>query len=163
MVFLHHQEIKLRQSSDYMFGHVQGATTNLSTTIGQYAKNMFPQEADTMVLNLRRWIHDVAGGGPVWGRSAAVPSSTAFTQKMPPSTLFNVYESHVKHCRACRGALKNLQLARNLLFASAAVVSLLSRGWKGILGGGALASVGVLVQKFMGLFYEYRYNHQDNN
>ncbi len=68
-----------------------------------------PTPADGSVRALRRWV--ARFGGPKWlvpGLSSALPPLERDRRK-----LLDRYESHVKHCKVCRGALKNLGRLRH--------------------------------------------------
>ena len=116
---------------------------------------------DKNVITFRKWLSKRAGGGVPWpaGRDTLPPRSN-------DAALFDVYNTHVKHCRYCQAALTNLKRIRLAAFAAAAAVVLarpsirlpLSAG-----GAAALAAIGGLLSKLISLFYVFEFRHSDNN
>ncbi len=84
-------------------------------------------------------------------------------REMNKEILFDVYNTHTKNCKICMEALKNLKMARNGLFAASFVTIGLSHGPAAVAGGAALAGVGLLINKLIGLFYKYEFEHAFND
>ena len=89
---------------------------------------------------------------------------------MPDSSnevVFDVWNGHTKYCRYCQDALRRLKKVRFAsLFAAAcmAVVRPAKLGVKGSLASTlALAGVGLLVNKLIGMFYRYEFSHSHND
>ena len=89
LVFLHYQEkiLAKRQEAKYLDA--------------VYTPN--PQ--DKMVITFRKWLEKRAGGGIAWAKEC--------NPELPPPEydkrkLFDVWETHTKHCLVCQNALKNI-------------------------------------------------------
>jgi len=160
MVFLHHQERILYQTSQYAFGDFQGVFNLTSSPKAYSSKYFMPNQHDKMISSFRQWIHNKAGGGPKWGQAAL---SKGLPGRLPEDQLFDVYESHSKNCVICQNAIKNFKLLK----AAAVVLSVLSavtiKGWKGILTSSIFAGLSVLIHKFTKLYFKFSFHHQDNN
>lgn len=152
-VFLHHQEKILAQrgydarpgaeSEDY------GAITYMCNS------------QDKGVISFRQWLKRRAGGGVPYAGNPALPPRDHLGQYVN-----DVYNSHVKHCRHCLGALSNLKRARIASFVASAIF-VLARPVLGLVGAavGAVvsAALGGALGKLIGLFYSYEYRHSDND
>ncbi|MDJ0520123.1 MAG: Rieske 2Fe-2S domain-containing protein [Trichodesmium sp. MO_231.B1] len=97
LVFLHYQEKILanRQEEKYLDA--------------VYTPN--PQ--DKMVITFRKWLEKRAGGGIPWSKEC--------NPELPPPEydkrkLFDVWETHTKHCRVCQDALKNINRLKILAY-----------------------------------------------
>jgi phenylpropionate dioxygenase-like ring-hydroxylating dioxygenase large terminal subunit len=150
MVFLHHQE-KILARRNYL---------NSAGSNSEYIQHVFtPTPQDKGVIAFRKWLQYSAGGGVPWA-----PGSTPMPQReMNKEILFDVYNTHTKNCKICMDALKNLKMARNGLFAASFVTIGLSHGPAAVAGGAALAGVGLLINKLIGLFYKYEFEHAFND
>ena len=163
-VFLHAQERKLYQSpSNYAFGSFP-SHLNLKNDHKSYATQQFtPNEGDKGITALRRWIHDAAGGGPVWGPAALAKGLPVV---LPRAELFDVYEAHGKNCKVCQDSLRKIRIVRNTALLSLAVLAIAYgrtlKPWKLILGA-VFGTIAVASNAFMKLFFKYEYHHQDNN
>jgi phenylpropionate dioxygenase-like ring-hydroxylating dioxygenase large terminal subunit len=101
-IFLHYQERYLVQ---------KGGSP-------EFARAFYlPTRADTFVMALRKWVNEYEAD-PFPGQSLPPLQSTA--------ALLNRYDSHTRHCRSCRTALKNIQ---RLKWAAAMVGALV---WLGL-------------------------------
>ena len=107
LVFLHYQEKLLAKQKDE-----------------QWLNKVYtPNPQDKMVITLRQWIEQRAGGAIPWD-SGCAPS-------LPPpaldkSKLFDVWTTHTQHCQSCQGALKNINRGINLVFLAAIICLFLS-------------------------------------
>jgi phenylpropionate dioxygenase-like ring-hydroxylating dioxygenase large terminal subunit len=125
-IFLHHQERYLARAGG-------------STVVAQAF--YLPTAADAFVLALRRWVTDF--------NAESFPG-----QPLPPprsdAALLDRYESHVKHCASCRGALHRIQRSRWVAGLVAAVawtvvpVLAVTLGSLGPVLGGALVALGAI-------------------
>lgn len=148
LVFLHRQQsILQRRERGLGGGWRQGYWTPAQTDAGSVA--------------LRRWLD--WSGGVGWSPSAAVSTLLVDEEK---TALFDTYRSHTEQCVHCRQALSNFTLAEKALRSSALVAAaagLSSANW-GLLAGGLALGVGSeACSAVRRLFYEYRYEAQDNN
>jgi phenylpropionate dioxygenase-like ring-hydroxylating dioxygenase large terminal subunit len=89
LVFLHYQEQILAKQP-------QGKWLDAVYT---------PNPQDKMVITFRQWLEKRAGGGIPW-------AAECDPQLPPPEydkrKLFDVWETHTKHCQVCQDALKNI-------------------------------------------------------
>ncbi|CAM9359646.1 unnamed protein product [Ascophyllum nodosum] len=96
LVFLHHQASRRLQTL---------AASGIDNR--NYGKAVYtPTASDTGVINVRKWMANVAGGGPAWvtGCDRTVPP-----KEWKREVLLDVYEQHTKTCTACLGALKRVK------------------------------------------------------
>eukprot|EP00904_Undaria_pinnatifida_P002163 jgi/Undpi1/11948/HiC_scaffold_4.g01647.m1 len=122
MVFLHHQEKILASDGDDK---------------GKFTKGIFvPAEADVGVVTLKKWIREIASGGPAWAKGC---DTTLPSRELKRDVLFDVYEQHTKSCTSCMGALKRVNQGLPAAKA-AAVASLVWAVLKGARAVGASAS-----------------------
>lgn len=174
LVFLHYQEKIIAR---------QGTQNWLSSV---YTPN--PQ--DKMVITLRKWLENRAGGGIPWaeGTNPELPPPQRDKQQ-----LFDVWSTHTQHCRVCQDALKNINRARLFAYIGAGVCllfgvildarmvamtlgsqSLKEVGswlmiapsgafWGAIVGGIILALGGYYLKKLSRLFYVYEFEHSQND
>jgi phenylpropionate dioxygenase-like ring-hydroxylating dioxygenase large terminal subunit len=150
MVFLHHQE-KILAKRGYV---------NAAGSTGEYVQHVFtPTPQDKGVIAFRKWLQYYAGGGVPWA-----PGSPPLPEReMKKEVLFDVYNTHTKNCAICMEALKNLKITRNGFFAAAFATVGLFKGVPAVLGGAALAVIGLLLNKLIGLFYKYEFEHAHND
>eukprot|EP00904_Undaria_pinnatifida_P002166 jgi/Undpi1/11950/HiC_scaffold_4.g01649.m1 len=119
LVFLHHQEKIL-------------ASAGIDSS--NYASGVFtPAASDKGVTILRKWIKQIASGGPPWseGCDTALPS-----REHNRDVLFDVYRQHTQGCTICMGALTNAN--RCLSAAKASAVASLT--WAILRGARALGN-----------------------
>jgi phenylpropionate dioxygenase-like ring-hydroxylating dioxygenase large terminal subunit len=144
-IFLHKQErlIEIEQNNN-------GAAWN-------YAKSCYmPTKADVYVSAFRKWITEIAGGGPAWpkGMSTALPP-----QETTREALLDRYHSHTINCKSCAKALANIGKARKALrvltfVALAAAVATFSRSMppKYTVMLSVLSAAAALVREKLGAF-----------
>lgn len=112
MVLLHHQEKLLAKRK------------------GQFLDETFiPTEADRATVAFRRWLrrngaldahgHYSVPFEKVSGVSSELPPRQDDTVPGGSEALFDVYNTHVKNCVHCQGALRNLTALRNISVAAA--------------------------------------------
>jgi len=168
MVFLHYQEKIIAQRRN-------GKWLNAVYT---------PNPQDKMVITLRQWWENRAGGGIPWaeGYSSDIPPAEKDKQK-----LFDVWTTHTQHCTVCQDALKNINRLTVLAYISAAVCLFLAvildarsvamqaalgasiftvppvEFWLALGGGILLAVVGYQLKRFSRLFYVYEFEHSRND
>lgn len=96
-----------------------------------------PLAQDAYVLAFRRWLGDIAGGGP-WSPAELAAAPRAETR----DALLDRYQSHTAHCVSCLGALQGVRTARSVLAALAggAAVVLAAALATAARGGGGLAA-----------------------
>lgn len=141
-----------------------------------------PNPQDKMVITFRQWLEQRAGGG--------VPWSEHLQDSMAPekhTALFDVWNTHTKHCYACQSALKQINRLSLVTWCSAALFLILAIlldakryalastsdtafrfGFNAsvlILIGlaGVFGVSGYLLKKLSRLFYVYEFNHADND
>jgi len=144
-IFLHKQErlIEIEQNNN-------GATWN-------YAKSCYmPTKADVYVSAFRKWITEIAGGGPAWPKGM---SRTLPPQETTREALLDRYHSHTINCKSCAKALANIGKARKALrvltfVALAAAVATFSRSMppKYTVMLSVLSAAAALVREKLGAF-----------
>lgn len=150
-VFLHHQE-KIMARRGYV--NAEGASTST------YDEAVFtPTPQDKGIILFRKWLQYSAGEGIPWAKG----TPTLGKREGDKSLLFDVYNTHTKHCQVCMTALQNLKLLRMGLVASALVTVALSKGVLAVSLSLFFALAGVAVHKLIKLFYRYEFDHSDNN
>ena len=136
-------------------------TAETTTSMAAYSSRMLLRvDQDRAIMRLRKWIHEVAHGGPEWGPLGVHLGPPAV---LPSSAVFDVYESHTKNCVICQKTIKNINMIRNISLAVSASLGLLLRGWRGLFSAVAFTSFALLVEKFKRMYYVYEFSHQDNN
>lgn len=77
-----------------------------------------PTASDVHVTAFRRWLATYAGGRPTWaaGVSPLLPPTP------PKEQLMERYNSHVKQCRSCRGALAGFERLQTALWATSFLI-----------------------------------------
>lgn len=129
---------------------------------GSYARAVYtPTQADKALLTFRGWLEQRAGGGVPWRCDPTLPPAA------DEKALFDVYESHVKDCQYCLGALVKLRRARALSFVASALLATAARAVIGVVPATGLAAlaagVGCALGKLISLFYRYEFSHANNN
>jgi hypothetical protein len=119
-----------------------------------------PNEHDKQISAFRRWIHDKANGGPVWG---AASLAQGLPTRLPNAELFNVYEAHTKNCKTCLTAMRNIKLVRNLSAMAVVILSFTMKNVKGIIVGSLMTAISIACHKLLKLFRLFEFSHQDNN
>ncbi|MEB3343416.1 MAG: hypothetical protein VKJ25_22020 [Okeania sp.] len=102
LVFLHYQEKILARQQQ-----------------GKYLDMIYtPNPQDKMVITFRRWLEKSAGGGIPWSQECnpEIPLPEYDKRK-----LFDVWETHTKHCLTCQNALKNINRFKILTYVLAAL------------------------------------------
>jgi len=156
-LFLHHQE-KIMRERGYEARHGGGGGNYLDTAYT-------PTPSDKNVITFRGWLQHRAGGGVPWVGSPELPPRSARSDAN--KIVFDVYDSHVKDCRYCLAALKNVKRARVASFVLAAAIAIARPQ---ILGptGTALsvagsAALGCALGKLKKMFYTYEFSHAEND
>ena len=132
-----------------------------------------PNPQDRMVIALRRWLRQHAGGSIPW--QSGITTSQP-TPPMPRDPLFAVWHTPTQHCSVCLGALTRIrQLIRLslLLAGSLLVIGMLilatvipapaGSGWIVMASAllPALAAWGL--QRLAGMFHTYPFEHSRND
>jgi phenylpropionate dioxygenase-like ring-hydroxylating dioxygenase large terminal subunit len=164
MVFLHYQEAIIAQRRK-----------------GKWLDAVYtPNPQDKMVIALRRWLENRAGGGIPWAE--AIPQSEQDKQK-----LFDVWTTHTQNCTVCQNALKNINRLTLLAYVAAAVCLFIAviidartvavqaalgkslftlppiGFWLALSGSLLLAVVGYQLKRLTNLFYFYKFEHACND
>lgn len=160
LVFLHHQERFLYQTSNYAFGDFQNVFNMTSSPKAYSSKYFMPNPHDKMISFFRQWIHSKAGGGPKWGQAAL---SKGLPERLHEDELFDVYDSHSKNCLACQTAIKNCNRLKALTIALALISATSIKGWKGLLTSAIFGGASLAIHSFTKLYYKYSFHHQNNN
>lgn len=148
-VLLHHQEQNFRDKGFVASGESDAKFREVTYT---------PNEVDKGSIMFRRWLRTRAGGGVPWACDPTLPPRLGTNEK-----IFDVYNSHTKHCTHCLAAYRNINLAKTAAFGSAFAIALAApNGPERVAGGAAAVALGVALQKLSELFEVYEFNHQDN-
>jgi len=166
--WIQHQRILRVLDSDTVFLHGQErerALLHPSTALDVDKTYYMPTAADGSVRALRKWL--ARFGAPkllVPGLSSALPPTP------DRRTLLDRYESHTKHCKVCRGALRNLGRLRHLIgFMSvmAFYLGLLGQSVYTRLAGGFLTVLGItgslIIKGFEERFHFQPWDHGRNH
>jgi len=155
-LFLHGQERSLTFGEEYVTSRPQTG----KKAGDSYASAVMPCSADRGVMMFRSWMAKYGKG--------FIPFQGDKT--MPPvdnNVVFDVWNSHTKHCKYCLGALRNIGRIRAMSFLASALVASLRPRILGVLGSTAaaagLAGVGLVMTKLIGLFYKFEFSHADNH
>ncbi|HEY9804679.1 MAG TPA: Rieske 2Fe-2S domain-containing protein [Leptolyngbyaceae cyanobacterium] len=167
MVFLHYQEAIITQKRK-----------------GKWLDAVYtPNPQDKMVIALRRWLENRAGGSIPWAEAYNndVPQAEKDKQK-----LFDVWTTHTQNCTVCQNALKNINRLTVLSYVAATVclfmavildartVAMQAIGaslfsfppigfWLALAAGILLAVLGYQLKRFSRLFYIYEFEHAHND
>ncbi|BCL36531.1 Rieske 2Fe-2S domain-containing protein [Nostoc sp. MS1] len=180
-IWLTHVLASLFLHQDMVFLHYQ------ETIIAQRRKSKWldavytPNPQDKMVIALRRWLENRAGGGVPWA-AEAISHGEQDKQK-----LFDVWTTHTENCTVCQNALKNINRLTVLAYVAAAVCLFIAvivdarfvalqaaldkslftlppvGFWLALTGGILLAVLGYQLKRFSGLFYSYTFEHAHND
>ena len=148
-LFLHGQERTLAHTGQYRTS--QPANDS-------YSKAIMPCSADKGVMKFRSWMSKFAGGFiPFKGDTTMPPANN--------DVVFDVWNSHTKHCKYCLTALKRLKMARTISFLASALIASIRPKFMSVIGSvvGALgfAGVGAVLSKLISMFYKYEFSHAD--
>jgi len=99
---------------DQIFLHKQERLIEVEQKEGKsYAQSCYmPTKADVYVSAFRKWIVDVAGGGPAWPKD--MPTDLP-PQETTREALLDRYHSHTINCKSCASALAKIGKARKAL------------------------------------------------
>ena len=99
---------------DQIFLHKQERLIEVEQKEGKsYAQSCYmPTKADVYVSAFRKWIVDVAGGGPAWPKG--MPTDLP-PQETTREALLDRYHSHTINCKSCASALAKIGKARKAL------------------------------------------------
>lgn len=154
-LFVHVQERMLHESGEY-------STVNKGEGEegDRYVDAIVPMTSDKQVLLFRKWVQKMTGGRtPFQGNASMSP--------IDKEVVFDVYNSHTKHCSVCMGALKNLRKFRFASSAIAVSVVIWNPVFLGKLGTGAVVAAFVgaalLANKVIGLMIRMEFNHGEND
>jgi phenylpropionate dioxygenase-like ring-hydroxylating dioxygenase large terminal subunit len=100
---------------DQIFLHKQERLIEVDQKIKgkSYAQSCYmPTKADVYVSAFRKWITEIAGGGPAWplGMPTNLPP-----QETSREALLDRYHSHTVNCKSCATALANIGKVRKVL------------------------------------------------
>jgi len=100
---------------DQIFLHKQERLIEIDRKVDgkSYAQSCYmPTKADVYVSAFRKWVSQIAGGGPAWpkGMDTSLPP-----QETSREALLDRYHSHTKNCKSCATALANIGRARKAL------------------------------------------------
>eukprot|EP00803_Ostreobium_quekettii_P009766 evm.model.scf_320.2 EVM.evm.TU.scf_320.2 scf_320:18142-20710(-) len=150
--WFYHMENNAVADGDIRLIHNQGHVLEQIRRSGGPAKPLqvfyMPTGADRPVFDLVDWYHDPkkGGGGP---RGPDGELMTIGQEETREEVLLDRYEQHTRHCRACSGALRNVELAMPVAQGAIAALSavflslvlqaksraaVLSKGWPLIVG-----------------------------
>ena len=143
---------------DQIFLHKQERSIEIEQRAGKsYAQSCYmPTKADVYVSAFRKWIVDIAGGGPAWPK--------AMKTDLPPQettreALLDRYHSHTINCKSCSKALATIGGARKALraltfIALAAAVAAFARAApnKYTIALAALSAAAALIREKLGAF-----------
>jgi phenylpropionate dioxygenase-like ring-hydroxylating dioxygenase large terminal subunit len=151
-LFLHHQERSMAMTGQYTSLVPDGKEAY------NYNNAIYPVNSDLGVIHFRNWIRKLAGGRIPYKNNPAMPPASS-------SVVFDVWNSHTKHCHYCQVALKRLRRVRLATLAAAACLAIL-RPWSAtttLLSSLGLASIGLGVNKLIGMFHRYEFSHAHND
>ena len=125
-----------------------------------YVDAIVPITSDKQVLLFRKWVQRMTGDRtPFQGNTVMSP--------IDKEVVFDVYNTHTKHCSVCMGALKNLRKVRFASSAMAVAVVIWNPAFIGKLGTGAvttaLAGAALLANKVIGLMIRMEFDHGEND
>ena len=121
-VFLHHQEKILAQRG-------YEAKGDAADDSAAYARLVHtPTAQDKMVNTFRGWLKKRGGGVP-WPQGLTLPA-----REQDSRVLFDVWNTHTKHCKYCLAAHKNTLRVRALAVVAAGLSLALGNGLKAALG-----------------------------
>ena len=150
-LFLHGQERSLAHNREYRTS--QPANDS-------YSKAVMPCSTDKGVMNFRNWMSKFAGGHVPFRGDTSMPAKNN-------DVVFDVWNSHTKHCSYCLAALKRLKMARKLTFLASALIATIRPKFLSVVGSVmsslAFAGVGFGLSKLIGMFYKYEFSHADNH
>ena len=154
-LFLHAQERMLRESGEY-----STVDKGEGDAPDSYVDAIVPISSDKGVLLFRKWVQNMAGGKiPFQGNKTMSP--------IDKEVVFDVYNSHTKHCTACMGALSNLRKVRFATSTLAAAMIIWNPVFLGKLGTGALvvalAGAALVADKIIGLMIRMEFHHAEND
>lgn len=123
-----------------------------------YSKATVPIETDRAVLAFRTWLSSLAGGKIPYKYNPQMPEPNN-------EVVFDVWNSHTKHCAICQRALKNIKRARFASFLVATCLAVWRPSNQVVNMASVLASagLGVALHKLAGLFYRYEFSHAHND
>jgi phenylpropionate dioxygenase-like ring-hydroxylating dioxygenase large terminal subunit len=150
-LFLHGQERSLAHNREYRTS--QPANDS-------YSKAVMPCSSDKGVMNFRNWMSKFAGGYIPFRGDTSMPAKNN-------DVVFDVWNSHTKHCSYCLTALKRLKMARKLAFLTSALIATIRPKFLNVFGSVVsslgFAGVGFGLSKLIGMFYKYEFSHADNH
>lgn len=153
-LFLHHQERHMATTGQYK-GYMDDGEEPY-----HYTKAVYPVNTDKGVINLRNWMRQLAGGGIPYQNSPTMPESSN-------EVVFDVWNGHTKYCKYCQDALRRLKKVRFASYFAAACMAVVRPAKLGVKGSLAstlaLAGIGLLVNKLIGMFYRYEFSHSHND
>ena len=99
---------------DQIFLHKQERLIEIDQKKGKsYAQSCYmPTKADVYVSAFRKWIGEIAGGGPAWPKNM---SRDLPPQETTREALLDRYHSHTVNCKSCATALANIGKVRKAL------------------------------------------------
>ena len=173
--WMNHTLISLFIHQDVAFLHYQERyIARFKKSASLHERYWMPNPQDKDVIVFRKWFERAGGYIPYAGYEKGYVPPLLSEEEM-----FDFYEAHAKYCRHCQRGLAIVRTARVMAWAAtgfcfmrAMVVAALrpSASWlppQGSLIAGAIglicAGIAFMIQKFMTLFFVYKYNHQDNN
>eukprot|EP00986_Skeletonema_menzelii_P003164 scaffold932_cov139-Skeletonema_menzelii.AAC.23 len=125
-----------------------------------YSKAVMPCSTDRGVMNFRNWMGKFAGGHIPFRGDTTMPAKNN-------DVVFDVWNSHTKHCSYCLAALKRLKMARKLTFLTAALIATIRPKFLSVVGSVmsslGFAGAGFGLSKLIGMFYKYEFSHADNH
>ena len=150
-LFLHGQERSLTNTGQYK--------TSVPAN-DSYAAAVMPCSADKGVMTFRNWMQRFAGGFIPFKGDLTMPAANN-------DVVFDVWNSHTKHCKYCLTALKRLKVARTLAFLTSALVATIRPKLLGVsasvISALGLSGVGFVLSKLIGMFYKYEFAHSENH
>lgn len=151
-LFLHHQERSMAKTGQYQ------AFMGQDEEPYHYTKSVYPVSADKGVINFRNWIRLLAGGGIPYRHNPSMPEASN-------DVVFDVWNAHTKHCKYCQDALRRIKKVRLAAFFLSVVTGVVRPfGTIGSLSSTiGLASVGMVLNKLVAMFYRFDFSHAHND
>ncbi len=104
VLFLH-QDSHLLHGQEALMANVEANAPVSHPPVSAAQTFYTPTTADLPVILLREWIERYAGGGVPYSGRSQLPEFDKHGVNV-----FDTFHSHTKHCTACTGALKNIEL-----------------------------------------------------
>ena len=120
-----------------------------------------PYSQDIAIIAFRKWLHKYNNNNTIYYDDYNIHLNK-ITQK---EDLFDVYNTHTKHCSVCMDALRNLKIIRNSLYFFGFISMELrtNENLNLFFMGLVLIGLGLALNRFIDLFYKYEFEHYLND